>query len=908
MKTFLGCFLLVVSSNALGQATSAAQKTLNAYSAYANRAGEEVSDVVETAFKQYDVLAGKYPERTRYTCPFQIEEYFVNTISSQPKSPVLSSQINNAFLNLRSAEKKVDEKCKVLDTYYKLEDYKRDNYQQARQLIADLQPLVVDFRKKYSDLQRSLEDAYKKASGNAPTTAYSSTSVLLHTLVENERTFLDAWRLNFHQAAYSGWSAEKLEASIAASAQALEKLKSQKPALKYPASSMWEHFKEVYADYIDVKRHALDEHNYEATKSDKHNNDVYLNLINHFNGTLVADYNTFLQFSERDGFYGLSTFKYVPGFEIINEQTQVNVEIKPFAEVAFEPIKTAPQKTIITKPVFAALSEYIDFINETYHQTHSLQSTLTSFNSSASYFKTLASYEKRQPMYLDYSKFQVPHSYFQKVISASKALAPSIAKSLNAQAETIMNVLKEMDNLGASLDMEVKERRYEKDRLERVYQILEREAVLMKAWDDKKEKLYNDVRAIYESFLPANMESSWQKSGKALRDLVDLDHDAVFEARKFYNGDSTVKINTEKIESTLRDVLAKEFDNLQGIQKLGRYNGNCPYSPYEDVPTTSRQLVEHFQKLAPRKPSNSRYNDPYYSIIYLYNDVVDDYNKFCELSTTAPHLKTVFQPEAFNVKYPDPTSEKNRTRLTDGQDSNEPLRPASATEPNTTPTQGNTTTTRSSASSSHTRDTIYIEKRDTIYIREANTELRSMEGYATNNMVLLLDISGSMNQPEKLPLLKESMLRMLDMMRLEDQVSIIGFSGKPKVLLKPTSFKEVEKIKKAVSDLTSSGKTDGRAAIKMAYKVADENYIRGGNNRIILATDGEFAMDEETEKLIEQFSQNDIFLTVFNFGKGVGASKTLENLANLGKGNFEAISRENVDVKLINEAKAKRKR
>jgi Ca-activated chloride channel homolog len=217
--------------------------------------------------------------------------------------------------------------------------------------------------------------------------------------------------------------------------------------------------------------------------------------------------------------------------------------------------------------------------------------------------------------------------------------------------------------------------------------------------------------------------------------------------------------------------------------------------------------------------------------------------------------------------------------------------------------------TASSATTSnakHTRDTIYIEKRDTIYIRELNEDLRSMEGYAVNNMVLLLDVSGSMNRPEKLPLLKESMLRMLAMMRKEDKISIIAFSSKPKVLLKSTSFKEEDEIRKAVSDLSSSGKTDGKSAIKLAYKIADEYYIRGGNNRIILATDGEFGMDEETEKLIQDFSNNDIFLSVFNFGKGMGSSKTLQSLANRGKGNYEAISEKNIDIKLIGEVKAKR--
>jgi hypothetical protein len=83
--------------------------------------------------------------------------------------------------------------------------------------------------------------------------------------------------------------------------------------------------------------------------------------------------------------------------------------------------------------------------------------------------------------------------------------------------------------------------------------------------------------------------------------------------------------------------------------------------------------------------------------------------------------------------------------------------------------------------------------------------------------------------------------------------------------------------------------------------------MRGGNNRIILATDGEFPVSEETNALIDKFSGQDIFLSVFNFGKGMGSSKNLERLSTLGKGNYAYISKENVELKLIREAKAKKK-
>ena len=112
------------------------------------------------------------------------------------------------------------------------------------------------------------------------------------------------------------------------------------------------------------------------------------------------------------------------------------------------------------------------------------------------------------------------------------------------------------------------------------------------------------------------------------------------------------------------------------------------------------------------------------------------------------------------------------------------------------------------------------------------------------------------------------MLDLLSMMRQEDKVSIIAFSGKPKTLLTATSFKEEQKIKDAINDLKSSGKTDGNAGVKLAYKVADENYIRGGNNRIILATDGEFGLSDETRQLIEKFSKRGYFSVGLQFWKG----------------------------------------
>lgn len=919
MRIFAIVLLLFLPSIGKAQLTSTQQKSLNAYADYANHSGEEVSRIVSSVIEYHSRLDNK-THRPNYVCPFQLTEYYLTQVSTLSKSlPVASSaSIVGAFNELRAAEKKVDQKCKALDTYHKLEDFKRDNYEGAKTMIREMIPLLSDYRKKHASLQKALETASKPLD-NSPLKAYRQTDRLMLAIIEKERAFLNQWVFNLNEKQHAGWPFEKLQPGIAESVSLLKNYKASKPELKYPASSMWSHFDEVYTDYIEVKRNALDQNTFEAKKTDEYSNEVYLNLINYFNGTLVSDYNTFLGFSEGAGYLGIKTLKYVTGYDSKETSVTESVDIKPFNDILHIAPNITAQKTAIPRAVFNALNEYIEFTNETYRQTQHLMATFDNVNPTAARLKGLKNYEHKSPLVYALKDFQIPLSYQQKVTLASKSLNPQHAKTLNDQVQVIMNMMKEMEAQAAALDAETDDKKYEQDSLKKVYEILERQEVLFKTWDDYKEQLYKDVRAIYDSYAATSPSSSWWISGKALRDLADLDHDGVFLAKAYFGGDSSVTISTEKIDAKLRDVISNEYENMKGIQKIGRANGNCPYTPYEDLPESSRLLSERLNLIhAPKKKSYSRYDDPYYRIIYIYNNIVDYNNKFSELSTTVPHLKSVFQPERYQVKYPEKkvepqpeiasnsAEEKNESQ-NDQQEKNIATTTPSATQSQQSSSQASSSVVQTQ-STSHSTDTVYIEKRDTIYLREPLEKLRSMEGYATNNMVLLLDVSGSMNQPDKLPLLKESMLQMISMMREEDRISVVIFAAKPKILLKPTSFKDEAKIRKAVSDLSSSGKTDGNSAIKMAYKVADESYIRGGNNRIILATDGVFPIQDDVRELIDKFSKDDIFFSVFNFGKGMGASQALENLAKLGKGNYTAISEKNVEIQLINEAKAKRRK
>lgn len=161
------------------------------------------------------------------------------------------------------------------------------------------------------------------------------------------------------------------------------------------------------------------------------------------------------------------------------------------------------------------------------------------------------------------------------------------------------------------------------------------------------------------------------------------------------------------------------------------------------------------------------------------------------------------------------------------------------------------------------------------------------------NLVFLLDVSGSMNAPDKLPLLKKSLKLLVNEMRPEDKVAIVVYAGAAGEVLPSTSGKEKDKILTALENLSAGGSTAGGAGIKLAYKIAKKNFIKNGNNRIILATDGDFnvgaSSDKAMEDLIEEKRDEGVFLTVLGFGTGNYKDSKMEILADKGNGNHAYI-------------------
>ena len=167
------------------------------------------------------------------------------------------------------------------------------------------------------------------------------------------------------------------------------------------------------------------------------------------------------------------------------------------------------------------------------------------------------------------------------------------------------------------------------------------------------------------------------------------------------------------------------------------------------------------------------------------------------------------------------------------------------------------------------------------------------ENLPPSNLVFLIDVSGSMDEANKLPLVKESFRMLVNQLRENDLVSIAVYAGAAGVVLEPTRGTEKLKIINALEQLSAGGSTAGGEGLRLAYALASQRFIEGGNNRVIIATDGDFnvgeSSDEAMEKLITEKRKQGVFLTVLGYGMGNYKDSKMEILADKGNGNYAYI-------------------
>jgi len=179
----------------------------------------------------------------------------------------------------------------------------------------------------------------------------------------------------------------------------------------------------------------------------------------------------------------------------------------------------------------------------------------------------------------------------------------------------------------------------------------------------------------------------------------------------------------------------------------------------------------------------------------------------------------------------------------------------------------------------------------------------SLDSLPPSNLVFLIDVSGSMDMPNRLPLLKAGFRSLVNTLRPKDSVAIVVYGGITGIMLNMTSGGEKEKIFRTIDSLSPGGATPGESGIKLAYSVARTHFIKGGNNRVILATDGDFNVglktDEELEEMITMQRKSGVYLTCLGVGMGNYKDSKIQTLAQAGNGNFAYLDSYNEAEKVL---------
>lgn len=484
----------------------------------------------------------------------------------------------------------------------------------------------------------------------------------------------------------------------------------------------------------------------------------------------------------------------------------------------------------------------------------------------------------------------------------------------------VVNVLKEIDDTRSLLAQYVKTGDYQKDtNLVQGFKWLRRIEVLYYDMFTLQEKLHWNLTSIIQTYTSPEIDSNALRVTQELQPLLKQTK-LVIKAIRAGDTSSSLNYNCQKLKEFIRSLDVRKEGILRGLEKIPN-SLRSPEIRIESILIRTKNILN----VAGEYKNNPKYQSldfkPNY---YYYNiDLLDNYNRSGDGAATLFNkfindndVYWLFEhemPHMFEVLYPN-VPEYEAYKMPDIDIDaliKEKLREKYV--------EDSLAQALSDSIAQVKKDSaIYAQEiLDSIEYRKNNPQVGDMNlnGFATNNLVFLLDISASMKDTNKLPLLKEALVQLLDLMREEDNITLITYSGKAEVVLPPTSVSSEENKQRVLSiidRLSSDGSSDANKGIRLAYKTIAESVIKNGNNRVIMATDGAFKVSPKVKKMIKKGSRekDPIRLSIFYFSKKeyTHHKELLESLSKIGTGKYRYIQKENAKKILVIEAQEVRQK
>ena len=543
-------------------------------------------------------------------------------------------------------------------------------------------------------------------------------------------------------------------------------------------------------------------------------------------------------------------------------------------------------QTMLTEQTCRAVNNYLIYSNEVIYSLTIMHDEFEQLNNSFNQFVELKATDIKyspKPVLSDYEYFPVlPDSLYLKIYEENQHILIEQRVKALEQVKKINAVSQKIDDLRNRLDNYINSGSYKNDKyLEQGYKWLRQIEVAYFDIYALQDKLYWNLNGILNAYYPENspytnlflqLNQSIQQSKRLLKAVRAKDKSAILsnDCKQLRESIRDLKLNRNSYLSAVPaddtyirvryDLMIKAAESL--LSSTTEYL-NSSSSRYSGLECSSAYYYYNIDQLGV-------YNRFEHGMTYLYNRLI--------IHSKEKRIFADELPPIFEVVYPEHPAFDSL---------------------------------RNDAVPDVAKFMEMLEKKrlDSLNQERDSIPMPSMDGFAANNLILLLDISASMDSPEKLPLLKQSLEKFLGLLREEDYISIIAYSDVAELMLPPTSAKNKVAVMNSLNNLKVKTSSNIAAGLQLSYAEARKSFISGGNNRIILSTDGNFKLDAATQKLIKKQSKKDIKLSVFYFSdKEYKHVKTnLSRVADFGKGKYSFISSDNAEEALLKEAQSVRK-
>ncbi len=461
-----------------------------------------------------------------------------------------------------------------------------------------------------------------------------------------------------------------------------------------------------------------------------------------------------------------------------------------------------------------------------------------------------------------------PKTAYMRVFDTGDNIPRPHRVALNKSIQYMKESMDSIAKISEEVAHHVTKRKYKgEEKLETLYKILDRCETHFEAFKTANMQMIAALETAQNYYRTPSITNEYIRHALQLKSLADPARRILYALRD--NNVIKVAGAMSDLDVAMELIREIEHESLTGTPYQGKYYDKGVYVRYDFVLKLASDIRAYSREYMTADVGNMRYElqSPNY---YYYNRRVLDkfnrvgrglilqYNHFVD-SSQVQLIKMVEEPHWYKVRHLDDES------VAPGRKGNQ-------------------------------------EDKD--FVDSLTAALNVLEGYAPNNLIFLLDVSHSMNTPEKLQLLKSSFKHLVDVMRPEDRVGIVTFSGEAQVVLNPISSTEKETIYQALNQLRPTGKSDVELGLKEAYKLLTDNYLENGNNKIILATDGAFETFKRTLKVIEGHKNKGKNLSVFYYSKEKSNSigYRLKQFAEAGDGRYAYIQAENANEIIIEEA------